>query len=454
MEVPRPDGPDVNRGMYLSPNTPGLRGKTDILSGTSIFVGCWVLTGFVFFVLLFRYAVKSWISWLLPNVSKPQRVWGLEDFFFALGWQRGLGRHFFYLTPIQKNQAMKWDFVSQPLAVAASMWSRTGVILFLYTCFAQNRRSLRVIVIICFVVQIVANLFTILQIFLQCGPNPYRLVDRASYFHYMWDPLPEDGSVVCQAPSVQATVGYVQGAFNCIIDFTLTYLAGFELWQFMFRGAQSSRENSFLARFKRLDRGIRTQRLWQTLLICGPLLLSGVASIVKTYLLSALGSRLDFTWNIVPFILWVKIENYCIPIATTAPILRLFIRTFIDQRGTDQDYSLSRSGGDGRSGSGLRSKLSGAGHTMELSNTRSHTRSHIRQDSKGFIHMQETDEAGSETARGPSRQGSENELIVNEHEIRVKHEYEVRVEDKTDVFVPAAGPGMKKPRVRSNDAWA
>ncbi|OQV05684.1 hypothetical protein CLAIMM_10377 [Cladophialophora immunda] len=447
MEVPRPDGPDVNRG-------------------TSIFIGCWVLTGFVFFVLLFRFGVKSWISWLLPSVSRPQRVWGLEDFFFALGyafdvghmaliwksWEWGLGRHFFYLTLVERNRAMKWDFVSQPLAVAASMWSRTGVILFLYTCFAQNRRSLRIIVVVCLVVQIIANLFTILQIFLQCGPNPYRLVDRAAYFHYMWDPLPADGSVVCQAPTVQATVGYVQGAFNCVIDFTLTYLAGFELWQFMFRGAKNSSENSFLTRFRRLDRGIRTQRLWQTVLICGPLLLSGVASIVKTYLLSALGSRLDFTWNIVPFILWVKIENYSIPIATTAPILRLFIRTFIDNRGTDKDYGLSASGG-GRSGTGgLRSKMSGAGHAMELSSTLSHTRSHIRRDSKGFVHMQESDEAGSETARGPSRQGSENGLIINEHEIRVKHEYEVRVEDKGDILPSAAG--VKKPRVRSGDAWA
>lgn len=56
---------------------------------------------------------------------------------------------------------MKWDFISQPLAVSAAMWSRTGVIVFLYTCFAQNRKQLRVIVIICFVVQIVVNLFTI-----------------------------------------------------------------------------------------------------------------------------------------------------------------------------------------------------------------------------------------------------------------------------------------------------
>ncbi|ETI19833.1 hypothetical protein G647_08847 [Cladophialophora carrionii CBS 160.54] len=429
MDVPRPDGPDINKG-------------------TNIFIGCWVLTGFVFFVLLFRFGVKAWIAWLLPSVSRPERVWGLEDFFFALGyafdighmaliwksWEWGLGRHFFYLSPIEKNRAMKWDFISQPLAVSAAMWSRTGVIIFLYTCFAQNRRSLRVIVVICMAVQIVANLFTILQIFLQCGPNPYRLVNRASYFHYMWDPLPEDGSVICQAPTVQAMVGYVQGAFNCIIDFTLTYLAGFELWQFMLRGAHSIRENSFLTRFKRLDPRIRSQRIWQTLLLCVPLLLSGIASIIKTYLLSAIGSRLDFTWNIVPFILWVKIENYCIPIATTAPILRLFIRTFIDQRGTDKGYNSSGSGGLG--------SKPGAQPT-ELSNL-PHGRSQKQSGNKGFIHMQETDEI-SDSAPGGSLHGSEHAL-VNESGITVKHEYEVRVEESDGLHIT-------KPGVRKDQRW-
>lgn len=145
----------------------------------------------MFCVLSFRFGVKAWISWRLPEVSRPKHVWGLEDFFFALGyvfdvghmtmiWKRlafirrcsverltcisygsGLGRHFFYLNPLERVQAMKWDFISQPLAVSAAMWSRTGVIVFLYTCFAQNRKQLRVIVIICFVVQIVVNLFTI-----------------------------------------------------------------------------------------------------------------------------------------------------------------------------------------------------------------------------------------------------------------------------------------------------
>lgn len=121
----------------------------------------------------------------------------------------------------------------------------------------------------------------------------------------MWDPLPTDGSVICQAPSVQATIGFVQGAFNTIIDFSLAYVSAFELWQILFRSS-THHSSSFFARFRELDRTTKSRRLWQTATLSGPLVLSGVASIVKTYLLKALGDRLDFTYNIPSFVLWVK----------------------------------------------------------------------------------------------------------------------------------------------------
>ncbi|RMD41472.1 hypothetical protein DV735_g3636, partial [Chaetothyriales sp. CBS 134920] len=405
--------------------TYGKMHATMIELGTSVFIGCWVLTGFVFLVLAFRYAVKAWVAWLLPTVSKPERVWGLEDLFYGLGYafdvvhmvfiwkshQWGLGRHFYYLSPVQRNLSMKYDFISQPLAVAAAMLSRTAVIIFLYSCFAQNRKSLRIIVLVCLVVQIVVNLFTILQIILQCGPNPYRLVNRVSYFHYMWDPLPTDGSVKCQAPEIQVSIGYTQGAFNTIIDFALTYLAGFELWQFLLRHNNSVQCASMYKKFTRLESRVRNQRLWQTALLCGPLLLSGIASIVKTYLLSAVGNRLDFTWNIVPFVLWVKIEDYCIPIATTVSIMRLFIRSFVDKRGADNVY-----GSGGGAGAGARS-----GNGIELgscSKSRRHT-----------LHGTENAEGISERACSESLDacGSEKELVGG---IVVKQEYEVRVENE------------------------
>lgn len=88
----------------------------------------------------------------------------------------GLGRHFYYLSPLQRSTAMKWDFYSQPLAVAAAMVSRTGMMWFLLTCFSASEKKIRVSIITCAIVQIVVNLVTILQIIVQCGPNPYHAV--------------------------------------------------------------------------------------------------------------------------------------------------------------------------------------------------------------------------------------------------------------------------------------
>ncbi|KAJ9652147.1 hypothetical protein H2198_008569 [Neophaeococcomyces mojaviensis] len=201
-----------------------------------------------------------------------------------------------------------------------------------------------------------------------------------------------------------------------MIDLALVYLAGLEIWQFMFRASRRDQQYSFLTRFKKLESTVRNQRLWQTLLLCGPLLLSAVASIVKTYLLSALGSRLDFTWNIVPFILWVKIENYCIPIAATAPVFRLFIRSFIDQRATDGSYGTS---GTDRKHSKFTDKL-------ELSQ-RSRNRNGTQNGDKDFGALDEV------TDTNGSVHGSEIDLVPQNGGsmvIEVKREYHVRVEEQ------------------------
>lgn len=71
---------------------------------------------------------------------------------------------------------MKWDFLSQPLAVSSAMVSRTGMMWFLLTCFAASDKKIRISIIICAIVQLVANMVTIVQIVVQCGPNPYYAV--------------------------------------------------------------------------------------------------------------------------------------------------------------------------------------------------------------------------------------------------------------------------------------
>ncbi|CAG7930363.1 unnamed protein product [Penicillium olsonii] len=318
----------------------------DIDIGTGTFQACWVLTSVVGVALLFRYAIKIWVRWALPQVTAPGRVWGIEDLFFLVAYgfdvthmtfiqmsaNSGLGRHFYYLNPTERFQSMKWDFLSQPLAVSSAMISRTGMMWFLLTCFAASDKKIRISIIVCAIVQIVANMITIVQIVVQCGPNPYQASNRVQYFHYMWTPLPEDGSVKCQSPSVQTTVGFVQGGFNTVIDYFLAILAAVELWQFFLRTLHRNPNLSFWSQFNKISGTVRSRRIWQTITLSGPLLLSGCASIVKTYKLKSLGDRQDFTCNIVTFVLWVKIENYSILLASCAPVARLFLRAFVDHR--------------------------------------------------------------------------------------------------------------------------
>lgn len=99
----------------------------------------------------------------------PDRIWGVEDLLFLIAYgfdlahmsmiqmsaHWGLGRHFFYLSPQEKVNAMKWDFISQPIAVTSPMISRTGMMWFLLTCFATSDRRLRMSIIISAIIQIV-----------------------------------------------------------------------------------------------------------------------------------------------------------------------------------------------------------------------------------------------------------------------------------------------------------
>ena len=93
------------------------------------------------------------------------------------------------------------------IAVAAAMISRTGMMWFLLSCFANSNRRLRISIIICMIVQIVVNSITIVQIVVQCGPNPYyavRLENIGSMEVQYWvlnRPIERSTFIICGIPS-------------------------------------------------------------------------------------------------------------------------------------------------------------------------------------------------------------------------------------------------------------
>lgn len=60
----------------------------------------------------------------------------------------------------------------------------------------------------------------------------------------------------------------------------LVALAALEIWHFLFLGHNDRLRNG-IVKLRKLDRTTRRQRFWQTLFMCGPLALSGIACIVK-----------------------------------------------------------------------------------------------------------------------------------------------------------------------------
>ena len=187
----------------------------------------------------------------------------------------------------------------------------------------------------------------------------------------------------------------------------LVVLSAFEVWQFLYLG-QKSRLRHGLHRFTTLNREVRQQRLWQTALICGPLTLSGVACIIKSPLVGSIGNRSDITWNLMPLVLWAKIENYTIPIGASAMVMRLFIKTFSEKGPRAEAYAYGTSN-QPRSAAGV----------VELS-----TRGKSVWDEEG--HVCEIDVI--EHTKSQSLSGSETELV--DANIHIKVEYEVRTESR------------------------
>lgn len=68
-----------------------------------------VLTAICGVVLIFRYSVKAWVYWVLPKVSVPERVWGLEDFFFLLGYACDIV-HMSFIWKRYDPNTTTWEF--------------------------------------------------------------------------------------------------------------------------------------------------------------------------------------------------------------------------------------------------------------------------------------------------------------------------------------------------------
>lgn len=235
------------------------------------------------------------------RASVVRRV-GLDDYMMALSWcgnvifaslltiscSYGLGRHMESLDPYDRVQAMKWDFTAQAWGVLTPMFGRISFALSLMTLIGTSR-LIRAILHSVIWMQVAAGISTVILIYVQCG----------SHIAGLWNPAVR-AIAHCWSPNVQTYYGYFQSSVNSLHDLILTILPAWILSKLQ----------------------MSTKYKVALIFLLGLSFFAMISSIIKTYELSNLGRRNDFTWNIPIFFIWVEIELNIVIIAASVPTIK------------------------------------------------------------------------------------------------------------------------------------
>jgi len=198
-DIPKPDGPDVN-------------------IGPSILAVEWALAGIAAVVLALR-----WISvvFFLRRVSLADYLMLLaficavvQGALLTESYKWGLGRHFYYLTDVQRFHAMRLLFLLQGWGIASPMFGRISFSFFMLHIFGErkhNKFSAQWPFWFTIISQAIVNIATIILIYTQCGAHPQAL----------WDPTVH---AQCLSPQAQTNFSYFQCALNSATDLYLTVL--------------------------------------------------------------------------------------------------------------------------------------------------------------------------------------------------------------------------------------
>ncbi|KAH8594902.1 hypothetical protein B0O99DRAFT_623894 [Bisporella sp. PMI_857] len=280
MDIPKPDGPDVNIG--------GAMIRT-----------IWTLYAITIVVVSLRLYVQLVVVRQQSKISHLGEAMMALSVFCGIGLctcltiqhHYGLGRHFFFLDDHQRIYAIKYNFIGQAFGVMAPSFGRMSFICLMLQLFGTNAWR-RAGLWFLFWQSLVVNALTLILIYVQCED-----------VQTLWDHAGHPGS--CWSPNVQTYTGFAQGALNSATDLILTILP--------------------MAIFWKLQMTIRLKIGLGFLL--GLSIFAFVACIIKTVQLQSLGQRGDFTFNTVPFFTWVIVECTLVNIAASVPLIRpLFMR--------------------------------------------------------------------------------------------------------------------------------
>lgn len=316
-----------------------------------------------------------WTLITLATIVVGARLWtqarityqlGLSDAFMALSlatiigmgslitvqYHYGWGRHYVYIDPHDRMQALRFNAIGQSFGVMGSTWGRLSFILLMLQLFGTSKWRRRALWSL-FASQLIFNGIVVVCLYVQC-----------KNIRSLWDfSFPS----TCWNADVQTYLGYAHTAFNGTTDLFLTFLPATILWTLQMK--------------TKLKVGLCA--------LLGLSLFAFVAVIMKIVKLRALSQRGDYTYNTVQMFVWVITEGCLVDIAASVPLIRpLFTRSGIistsntyEMRNFSSQKGVSSSRAYTNRSASATAKLSGGGSEEDILPIHGTDRSILKQTS-------------------------------------------------------------------------
>ncbi|KAF7903449.1 uncharacterized protein EAF01_006498 [Botrytis porri] len=182
----------------------------------------------------------------------------------AVQYHYGWGRHYAYLDPFHRIEAMKYSAIGQSSGVMGSTFGLMSFIILMLQLFGTSKLKHAALWTL-FWVEFIPNCIVVITLYVQCND-----------IQALWD---TSNVSSCWPESYQTYIGYAHTSWNGHTDFLLTCLPATMLWSL-----QMNRRTKFGLVF-----------------LLSLSLLAFVGVIMKIVYIRVLADRGDYAYNIVPF---------------------------------------------------------------------------------------------------------------------------------------------------------
>ncbi|PQE21313.1 integral membrane protein [Rutstroemia sp. NJR-2017a WRK4] len=283
-----------------------------------LLISTWTWTAFALLFVALRFycrlrLIRStwWDDWLILAAVASTTAMSIIWTIYANG---GGCRHAASLTPTQRVNAGRLNWISQPLCVSGLTTCKISVACLILRLQSPTPWRTRLLVVLC-TIMVLTNITVVVIMFTQC--TPVRM---------LWDPESAPNGH-CIASNVSSTMSQSASSYMAFIDLALAALPVHMIWKLQIKKSKK--------------------------IAIGVLLSTGVSAfgfaIVKIVELANDANRTDFTWATVWLFVWNAFEINLIIIAACIPTLVPLFEIVWNHRSTTYFSSRRRPTADGDS---------------------------------------------------------------------------------------------------------